>query len=144
MRKTDLNNPQFGLNYEYLKNDKDVSILTNKTITDITSLQSENQWGFDYQPMLGDKLIFDLENTLVFTDNLNTKSYNLSLEKNNQKPIIFSKRLTRSIIKEYLNTSDDFLINKIIEDKQKIFFNLINEVKPNRVLVDLIKKFKQE
>ena len=44
------------------------------------------------------KQIFDLDNTIVFTDELNSEAYNYALVLNGKEPIYDVKRLTREVI----------------------------------------------
>ena len=58
--------------------------------------------------------VVDLDDTLVFTKNLNNDAYNYALEKNGQKRIKTTKRLTRDNLKETPS-------KKLVDDKQNYF-----------------------
>jgi beta-phosphoglucomutase-like phosphatase (HAD superfamily) len=84
-------------------------------------------------------MIFDLDNTLVFTNKLNNESYNHSLRKNGYKQIKTSARIriTREIVAS-LRVSEPKLLKKIIQDKQKYFRINLNKIVLNRKLYDII------
>ncbi len=67
------------------------------------------------------KYIFDLDNTLVFTDKLNTKAYNFALNKVGLACITNVKRITKDTVREKFPQISNISINKIVKIKQKYF-----------------------
>jgi len=107
---------QFGLNKDLLN--QGLEILSNKTLENLN---------------LPDKFVFDLEGTLVHTDELNTKCYNDALQKFGHKPILNIKRVTRN------NKITD---EKIYKEKQQLFLERLNEVKLNDRFVKILRECK--
>lgn len=67
------------------------------------------------------RYVFDLDNTLIYTDSLNNDSYNYALSLQGLAPINDCKRITRDIVfKKYPNLNN-VQKNKIIELKQEYF-----------------------
>lgn len=80
--------------------------------------------------------IFDLDNTLIFTDDLNNLAYQNALMEY-QLPIIeSSKRITRKDIKN--NVTDDELLNKIIYFKQQYFISNLDKTELNKPLYQFL------
>lgn len=82
------------------------------------------------------RYIFDLDNTLIFTDMLNSESYNYALSKHGLEPIKDCTRITRNIvINKYPNIGQ---IKDIILLKQEYFVNNVQNTKPNKVLFKIL------
>jgi FMN phosphatase YigB (HAD superfamily) len=84
------------------------------------------------------KYVFDLDNTLIYTDKLNTISYNYALDKFGLPQIESSKRITRDTIFEKHPEINMTLKNKIIEAKQNYFIENLHITSPNRILLELL------
>jgi len=85
------------------------------------------------------RLVFDMDETLFFTDKLNTKCYNLVLEKFGFKSIKNIKRVTSKIIKECYPQIDDVEILIIQQEKQNLFLKCLDKIEPNDELVKILK-----
>lgn len=85
--------------------------------------------------------VFDLDNTLIYTDYLNNESYKFALCKigiENFEDINYSKRITRDYIHiRYPNLSDNE-IKRLISIKQEYFINNIDKTILNKKLIDYI------
>lgn len=89
--------------------------------------------------MRKDKIyIFDFDNTLIFTDSLNNKSYNYALESVDLNPIPNYKRITREILHKEYPTLSEFKINEIIELKQMYFITNLMYSHLNSYLFNLL------
>jgi len=77
------------------------------------------------------RYIFDLDNTLVYTDSLNNDSYNYALKKLGLASINDCKRITRDVILSKYPELNSFQKNEIIELKQKYFMNNLKRTSPN-------------
>jgi len=86
------------------------------------------------------KYIIDLDNTLVFTDDLNNKAYKHSLKSHGFIHPDNSGRLTREIIFMNYSITNLELQNKIIYCKQKYFYKNIEETVLNDYLFKLVKE----
>ncbi len=83
--------------------------------------------------------VFDLDNTLVFTDMLNNESYNFALTKIGKERIVDVKRITRNIVySRYELTNDEK--QQLIKTKQEYFVKNISKIDLNN---DLISKLKE-
>lgn len=83
------------------------------------------------------KYIFDLDNTLVFTDDLNNEAYNYALISYNKKPIHDVKRITREVVfSRYVLTEDEK--NSLVALKQKYFINNIDKIQKNEDLLEFL------
>lgn len=91
--------------------------------------------------MMMDKKIsvFDLDNTLVFTDKLNNESYNFALTKIGKERIVDVKRITRNIVNTVYELTGDEK-QQLIKTKQEYFVNNISKIELNE---DLISKLKE-
>lgn len=83
------------------------------------------------------KFFIDLDDTLVYSTELNNDAYNFALEMVGEPRINTTKRITRSVIK-----AND-LLDKIIWLKQKYFMSewLRVRVRINKILLRKIEKF---
>lgn len=84
--------------------------------------------------------IFDIEGTLVLTDDLNNESYNYALIQNNLNPINNVERITRKTIELFYNSIEVSLFNKIVQQKQEYFIKHIDKIKCNYFLFSIISK----
>lgn len=84
------------------------------------------------------KYIFDLDNTLVYTDELNNEAYNYALKVLNKDTIDIDSRITREIVflKIKLNEDEKKTILKI---KQEYFIENIKKLKLNEQLISFLK-----
>lgn len=89
-----------------------------------------------------ERYVFDLDNTLIYTDLLNNRSYNYALNHHGLMAINDYKRITRDIVfKKYLNLND-VQKNRIIELKQDYFINNLQSTIPNTPLLKVLKSHK--
>lgn len=131
-------NPKFGLNADYYIKERDIKILTQASISEIVQRSTIEEWSVDYHPMLMDKLVFDLEGTLFFTDDVNTNAYNEALMQYGYERINV-KRITRSTIEEIYPQINKKTLSAIVKSKQKLFHNALSNIKQNNKLIDLLK-----
>lgn len=83
--------------------------------------------------------VFDLDNTLVFTDKLNNESYNFALFEMGREKIVGIKRITRDIVySRYELTANEK--QQLIKTKQQYFVNNISKIELNDVLIAKLKK----
>ena len=82
--------------------------------------------------------VFDLDNTLVYTDSLNNKSYNYALNQLGLASINNCKRITRDVVLSIYPHLDSIQKNEIIELKQKYFVNNLKVTSPNTSLFQLL------
>ena len=82
--------------------------------------------------------VFDLDNTLIYTDLLNNYSYNYALNKFGLASIIDCKRITRDIVFSKYPDLNNIQKNEIIELKQKHFVNNLKVTSPNTSLVQFL------
>ena len=86
--------------------------------------------------------ICDIDNTLLFTDSLNSESYVKSAEQLHirlPKQIHNEPRITEQIIRKYLPDIEESTIKKLKCCKLKYFLNNLNKITINDNLLDLIK-----
>lgn len=81
------------------------------------------------------KYVFDLDNTLVFTDELNNEAYNYALKLLGKELICDVNRITREVVFSRYNLTGDEK-SLLIDLKQKYFIDNIVKIKEN---VNLIK-----
>lgn len=87
------------------------------------------------------RYVFDLDNTLVMTDNLNNTAYNYALSCMGFQPIIGVQRITR---KEIFNSIPNLTLSQkkqIVELKQNYFIKNINDTVLNLDLYSLLESF---
>lgn len=87
------------------------------------------------------KYVFDLDNTLVFTDNLNSEAYNHALSVLGREPIFDVGRITRDVVYSKYNLSDHEK-RTLVEIKQRYFLDNIEKIKVNEYLVNLLLSFR--
>jgi len=85
------------------------------------------------------RFVFDLDNTLIYTDLLNNGSYNYALKEFGLGIINDSRRITRNIVFEKYANLDDDQKNQIIELKQYYFVNSLYATIPNINLLNLLR-----
>ncbi len=87
-----------------------------------------------------DRYVFDLDNTLIFTNSLNNDSYNFALSKLNLPTIgACRERLTRAIIFKSFPFLNEDQKSKLVGLKQEYFIRHINQTRPNKELIDKIR-----
>ena len=79
--------------------------------------------------------IFDLDNTLIYTDSLNNDSYNYALNLLGMTLNSDCKRITRDIVFSKYPDLNNLQKKKIIELKQKHFVNNLKRTFPNTALL---------
>ncbi len=85
------------------------------------------------------RYVFDLDNTLIYTNLLNSDAYNYALNLQGLGPINDCKRITRDIVfKKYPNLNN-VQKNKIIKLKQEYFVNNLERTIPNKELLQVLK-----
>lgn len=82
--------------------------------------------------------VFDLENTLIYTDSLNNDSYNYALNLHELKSISDCKRINRDIVFNKYPKLNTLQKKTIIELKQKYFLDNLSETKPNMSLIQVL------
>lgn len=83
------------------------------------------------------KHIFDLDNTLVFTDELNSEAYNYALVSHGKEPIYGVKRITREVIFSRFKLTEDEK-DSVVKIKQNFFFDHLEKIKKNDNLLKLL------
>ena len=87
---------------------------------------------------MNDRYVFDLDNTLIMTDELTNISYNYALAQLGLQPIT-SIRITRNIVFANYPSLTDFQRDKIIALKQSYFMDNINLTSLNINLITLLR-----
>lgn len=90
------------------------------------------------------KYIFDLDNTLVYTNKLNNIAYNYALKKYGFKKINSNNRITREIIIKSDNKFQKNELENIIKTKQEYFLKNIKQTKLNKKLFEILVSKKKE
>ncbi len=86
------------------------------------------------------KYIFDLDNTLVYTDKLNNDSYNYALKNIGLPQINKIKRITRETVFETYNFLNITEKSKIIKLKNEYFINNLHITYINELVVEVLKR----
>lgn len=86
------------------------------------------------------KYIFDLDNTLVYTDKLNNDSYNYALKNIGLPQINKVKRITRETVFETYNFINITEKSKIIKLKNEYFINNLHITYMNELVVEVLKR----
>ena len=90
------------------------------------------------------KYVFDLDNTLVYTNSLNNDSYNYALNTLGLPEIDNIERITREIVfAKYPNISMA-VKNEILIIKQEYFKNNLHKTAPNNILLKSLTMQKKE
>lgn len=82
--------------------------------------------------------VFDLDNTLIYTNLLNNNSYNHALNSVGLESIVDCKRITRDIIFSRYPNLNSIQKNIIIELKQRYFINNLKYTFPNKPLIQIL------
>nr|WP_241634558.1 HAD hydrolase-like protein [Fusobacterium gastrosuis] len=90
------------------------------------------------------RYIFDLDNTLFYTDNLNNLSYNYALKRVGLEEINGKYRITREVIKEKYPDLSEKTKNKIIKIKQQYFKENLEKIELNIELLNKLKDLEEE
>jgi len=90
------------------------------------------------------RYVFDLDNTLIETDELNNLSYNHALSLVGVSPITGFGLITREIVFGTHTELTDFQKERIVQLKQDYFINNINFTNPNTSLIDLLQSNSKE
>ena len=85
---------------------------------------------------MGDRYVFDLDNTLVFTDELNSAAYNYALNRLGYPAITVNQRITREVVCDAYPNLTTAEQNRLVGLKQNYFGENIYITVPN---VELIK-----
>lgn len=85
------------------------------------------------------RYVFDLDNTLIYTDSLNNDSYNFALKCQGLSPINEVKRITRGIVFEKYPNLSKIEMCEIIDLKYEYFINNLNFTEVNEYLIALLK-----
>ena len=102
-----------------------------------------NQYSLNYFNM-NERYVFDLDNTLIMTNQLNSISYNYALAQLGMQPIESSIRITRSIVFNNYPGLTDFQREEIIAIKQNYFKDNINLTYLNIRLITLLQSKETE
>ena len=89
------------------------------------------------------KYVFDLDNTLFYTDALNNESYNFALEQLKFPAIIRDKRITRDIVFSHYSMTEETK-KQLTAIKQKYFISNLDKVMPNENLITFLKSLMPE
>jgi beta-phosphoglucomutase-like phosphatase (HAD superfamily) len=84
------------------------------------------------------KYVFDLDNTLVYTNSLNNESYNYALRLLGKSYLTEIKRITRNVVFQKYNLSIDEK-KRLIEYKQNYFLRNINKISINNDLINFLR-----
>lgn len=84
------------------------------------------------------RYVFDLDNTLIFTDLLNNDAYNYALDIHELAPIIDCRRITRDVVFKKYPYLNNLQKNEIIELKQGYFMNNLKRTIPNKSLLKVM------
>lgn len=85
------------------------------------------------------RFVFDLDNTLVYTNSLNNEAYNYALNLLRLEPIICCNRITRDIVFAAYPNLNNVQKSRIIELKQTYFMNNIKSTIPNKSTLKMLK-----
>lgn len=84
--------------------------------------------------------VFDLDNTLVMTDELNNRAYNHALELFGLSTLKTQGRITREYIRQIFPALPDVMLMQIVTEKQRFFLRNLHDTKLNEPIVRLLKK----
>lgn len=85
------------------------------------------------------KYVFDLDNTLIYTDKLNNDSYNYALKCQGLTPINNFKRITRETVFEQYKNINDTKKDQLIRLKNEYFINNLHLTNINELLINILK-----
>ena len=84
------------------------------------------------------RYVFDLDNTLVYTDSLNNEAYNFALRQQNREEINNVKRITReNVFSRYILSENQQ--KRLISEKQQYFIRHLDQLVKNEKLIRFIK-----
>ena len=87
---------------------------------------------------MNDRYVFDLDNTLIMTDELNNDSYNYALAQFDMLPLTSNTRITREVVfNKYPNLSE-FQKSQIVKYKQRYFLDNIHCTHSNKNAIYLL------
>lgn len=89
---------------------------------------------------MNNRFVFDLDNTLIMTDELNNTSYNYALFKLGILPISEHTRITRTVVFAQYPNLTELQKNQIVKLKQDYFMDNIHSTKSNKSLIYLLKQ----
>ncbi len=84
------------------------------------------------------RFVFDLDNTLVYTNSLNYETYNYALNLLRLEPIICCNRITCDIVFTVYPNLNKVQKSRIIELKQTYFINNIKSTTPNESTLKML------
>ena len=84
------------------------------------------------------KLVFDMDNTLFFTDRLTNESYNYALQVFGFNKIYSDKRITRTYVNQVYPYLSNESLATIIDTKQEYFNNNLDKITINRQILNII------
>lgn len=85
------------------------------------------------------RYVFDLDNTLIYTNLLNNNSYNYALILQGLAPIFDCERITRDIVFMKYPHMNHEQKKEILKLKQEFFINNIQDTEPNKQLLKILK-----
>lgn len=85
------------------------------------------------------KYVFDLDNTLIYTDDLNNLAYNNALQLCDLSEINDKKRVTKNTILEYYPNISKDKYRKIIETKKRFFASNLEKTIGNSRVLDVLR-----
>lgn len=88
---------------------------------------------------MANRYVFDLDNTLIYTDKLNNASYNYALQRCGLIPINSYSRVTRDIVFKCYPFLNEFQKKEIVKVKQSYFIKNIDYTELNTVLLAELK-----
>ena len=86
------------------------------------------------------RFVFDLDNTLIYTDFLNNESYNYALLQSGFNSINNCTRITRMTVRKRHPYIDCVRLNEIIQIKQDYFTHNLFKTIPNEPVINLLKQ----
>lgn len=82
---------------------------------------------------------FDLDNTLVYTDELNNESYNFALIQQGKRPLEKVQRITREVVLKNYSLDDEEKAT-LIKNKQEYFIQNIKKLRLNDKMISFLKQ----
>jgi hypothetical protein len=152
--RTDENNKKFGLckdlNEPY--SNENVKILKTNSLKNIYKIGiQKNDFDENYTQQALDAIdnnlyryIYDLDNTLIYTDLLNNEAYNYALNQFGLSPILDCERVTREIVFLRYPNLDNNQKDEIIKIKQKYFISNLHLTKINANAIKILQSQKTE
>ena len=91
---------------------------------------------------MNDRFVFDLDNTLIMTDELNNDSYNYALAQFGMSPITAHTRITREVVFDNYPNLTEFQESQIVKLKQSYFLDNIHCTHSNTDVIYLLQSKK--